>query len=385
MLVIQILDDRSANAHSAGRLAIQWQGTQHHDGSGHACLSVHLDNNPELKASFLEVIGAAYLEYGSPAQAIAALTEAVELRIRVFGVSHPATAASQRHLASAMRENARLEEAKLQAEAALETFEKFYGSGSVEYADAKLELAAIALAANRLDEARQDALACLAVFDAKDDIRKLHALDLHARVLNVCAGGDKQQLVQAAALYSEILGDRRLDSGHPWRAAYVHNEGTILHDLGEYAAARGRYDEALESWQQESGDARPCVVDALINRGRARRELGDPQGARHDVENALALDRTIRGPSHPYVAYDLVCLARLLMEAGGEDNKRAAERALNEAIDIYRRSGYENHAYLEVALRRRFQLLNNPADGEEAEAIRRARERSCAGIQSKCG
>jgi tetratricopeptide (TPR) repeat protein len=386
MLVIQILDDRSdaSPQDTDSRLAVQWQAAAPSQTTAPHCFAVRLDHNPELKANLREVLGQACIEYGSPEQAIAALHEAVGLKTRVFGDSHPSVAATQRCLASALRHASRFDDAGKQIDAAIATMQQYAQTDTVEYADILLEKAAIDLAAHRLDAAHQGAAVSFAKFESRKDIRKLHSLDLTARVIDVCAGNDNIKRLEAAKIYSQILKEPLLGNDHPWRNTFVQNEGTILHGLGEYKAAKRKFDAVIDRWEQEAGSARPCVIDAYINRGRAHRALGDGVSAKRDIVAALKLDREIRGASHPYVAYDLVCLARVLMEDGGADNTAQAGRALDEAVEIYRQAGFEHHAYLEVALRRRYALLKNPRDREQADAIRSTLDASCARREQQC-
>jgi tetratricopeptide (TPR) repeat protein len=383
MFIVQTFASRSAGTDIA-RLAVQWEAEHQAQTQAHACVSVDFNADPELKATFLEAIGQACLEYGSIEQAIASLQEALELKRRVFGADHPLVAESRRELASALRNASRFDEALEQIEDALPTIERVFGKKNVVFGDALLERAAINLAANNLSEAQSDALESFEILSSHGDIRRVHCLDLQARVINVCAGGDKGKLLEALKLYKQILAEPLLTDKHPWRGTFIHNEGTILHEVGEFAAAKRNFDVVIELWRKTSSDARPSLIDAHINRGRTLRELGDRPSARADVQAALDLDRQVRGARHPYVAYDLVCLARLLMEEGGEQNALQAGQALDEAIAIYRERGFQQHAYLEVALRRRFQLLENQKDLVEADAIQAALDASCGGSETKC-
>ena len=369
MLVMQVLDDRCGGKSNAGRLAIQWRKppADRCDTDSERCLSVDLECNPELKASVLETLATAYLEYGAFDQAVSALEDALAIKEYLYEERHPIVAATQVHLATALRQASKLDQALREVNKAIKTIEFFLGADNVTYADALLERGLIHLDAHRLNEARADAARSAALFGAKGDRRKLLALDLQARIIEVAESKNRAKLAEARRIY-EVIFQSDLPNDHPWTPALLHNEGTILHALGEYAAARSNFDRAIGNWSCAC-DARPSAIDAYVNRGRAQRELKDFKAAKADVGMALRLDRKIRGHRHPCVAYDLVSLAKLLAQEGAEGHEEAAIRYLDEAIDIYVSNGYQHHAYLELAYRQRYQLSQQSTDKDEADRI----------------
>jgi tetratricopeptide (TPR) repeat protein len=385
MMILQVLDSRepaTASTSALSRLAVQW-----HDASrttvAEGCLAIDLSCNRELQASLLEALGDAYVEYGAYEQAICALTECVEIRIRLFTESHITVALTRRRLACALRYAGKWGEAYKEIGMAIETLHDLLGSSNVLYADALLERAIVHLMAHQLDKARSDAVESRKLFEAKGDIRRFQSMDVEARVIEICAAESAGTLEPAREIYRQILESTELSVDHPWRPTFLHNEGTILHALGNYVGARDNFTKAIKAWECGS-DPRPEQIDAYINRGRASRALKDFKAARADVESALRLDTKLRGPRHPYVAYDLVGFARVLIEEDRGGNFNIALKSLDDAIAIYRENGFQTHGYLEAALRRRFELTQNPADKEEAERIREALKNTCNPSQAAC-
>src|ERR1043165_2144617 len=125
MLVMQVLDDRCGAKSNAGRLAIQWHKppADRCDTDSERCLSVDLECNPELKASVLETLATAYLEYGAFDQAVSALEDALSIKEYLYEERHLIVAAAQSQLAAALRQASKLDQALREISKAIKTIE----------------------------------------------------------------------------------------------------------------------------------------------------------------------------------------------------------------------------------------------------------------------
>ncbi|HYO73969.1 MAG TPA: tetratricopeptide repeat protein [Archangium sp.] len=65
--------------------------------------------------------------------------------------------------------------------------------------------------------------------------------------------------------------------------------GTVLLELGQYAHARARLQQALGLWERHKGPEHPDAADSLAALGRTLVRLRQPQPARRHLERALVL------------------------------------------------------------------------------------------------
>jgi tetratricopeptide (TPR) repeat protein len=136
--------------------------------------------------------------------------------------------------------------------------------------------------------------------------------------------------------------------------------GAVLADLGEYTKAKIQLEEAAEALQEAGGDH--FYADALRELGRTLTVSGDAGRALSLFEQALQIETARLGPRHPQTA-------RTLMEKGAAKRQLGdiseSERSYIEALQILE----ENPGQAPLALCCRGLSETLAESGREAEAI----------------
>ena len=99
---------------------------------------------------------------------------------------------------------------------------------------------------------------------------------------------------QALAISREVLGEK-----HPDTATSLNNLGYLLQAMGDYAAARPYYEQALAIRREVLGEEHPDTAQSLNNLGYLLQAMGDYAAARPYYEQALAIHRDVLGEEHP--------------------------------------------------------------------------------------
>jgi tetratricopeptide (TPR) repeat protein len=134
------------------------------------------------------------------------------------------------------------------------------------------------------------------------------------------------------------LGVRdRAPGGDPWECGEksstdvperLNTIAVRLADQGLPREALEILEEAIGIHQKGAGERTEGSAALLSNRGLVRQDLGDLEGARHDLESAREISEEILGPDHPAVARRLAHLGGALLELGEEEKaRRLLERA----------------------------------------------------------
>ena len=89
---------------------------------------------------------------------------------------------------------------------------------------------------------------------------------------------------------TKASGDNAIKPNPLLYQAY-NNRGVAKYNLGDYQGAVTDFDKAIE--------LNPQYAQAYYNRGAAKRALGDTEGAEHDVAKATELDRLSDATGQP--------------------------------------------------------------------------------------
>lgn len=146
-------------------------------------------------------------------------------------------------------------------------------------------------------------------------------------------------------------------------ANLAENFAYYLDTLGEHAAVRSLYEQALAIYEQLLGAEHPVTVRSLNNLASALKSLKDYAAARPLYERALAIREATFKPDSPEIAASLNNLASLLKA----QREYAAARPLYErALAISEKSLGKSHRDTATALNNLASLLN--LLGEQAAA-----------------
>jgi len=124
-----------------------------------------------------------------------------------------------------------------------------------------------------------------------------------------------------------------LPPNHPDIAESLNNIANVLNDMGMPDEALKEQQKALDIYNR-AGDQKPDVAKSLSNIGVILLQTGKPDQARDYFERSLALERQVRGETHPYVA-SLLAMLGATHEAAGHPGPAAA--AYREAVDVFDR------------------------------------------------
>lgn len=124
----------------------------------------------------------------------------------------------------------------------------------------------------------------------------------------------------ARELLNRGIQRAREQAGQPEvRAQMLDAIGQIHMQLGEYAAARALFEEALATRRTVLGQDHADIATSLANIGAARRRLGDYAGAIRFHRQALEARRRTLGDGHPATLESVYWLAHTLHEYGDTD------------------------------------------------------------------
>jgi tetratricopeptide (TPR) repeat protein len=123
---------------------------------------------------------------------------------------------------------------------------------------------------------------------------------------------------------------------HPDLAITWNTLGLIHDRLGDDATAAKAYRRALEIWRSRLGSKHPRTLVGLGNWAGSLFDAGDIDQAKAAWGEALQIAEEIDGPTAVSVAYPLIGLAKMDIDAGRTD---AAVQRLERAITLARAAG----------------------------------------------
>ncbi len=324
-------------------------------------LESSLGDQPRLKASLADTIGAIYLRLGQFEDSRRHLDAALEIRRGLYDGDHPEVAGNLADLALlALEEGDHAEADRLLLEA-LDIQRRELGEDHAEVADSLALLGAVRMAEGELDAAEpilEDVLLRRRrIGDAATVAKSINDLG----VLHQSAG----RYPRARELYAEALEIRRGLHGrpHPELAESINNLGTVSLYQGDYDAARAHYGESLELYRQLFGGEHPYVAITLTNLATVHHLTGDLAAAEPRYREALALNRQLLGDRHPNLATTLSNFGNLQMLRGELDE---AEELHRQVLEMRRELLGAEHPYVATSLDQLGSVLHRK--GEHAAA-----------------
>ena len=336
---------------------------------------VHGEEHLEVAESLNEQAALRYLT-GDWQTSEELMAQVLALRRRLLGEAHPDLAASLSNLAVLRHARGDHDSAEELYREALAMRRDLLGDGHREVANTRYELARL------LGEKGDYEVALPLLEEAAAVLRELQAVhgDL-ATVLNELAYlhfvlGD---FAAARPLFDEALGMRRQLYGkeHPEVAASLNDLGLLLEAQGDYSAALPLLRQALEVQRRLMGEEHAWVASSKNNLAHVLWRLGDDSVAERLHREALAQRRELLGGDHYHVGVSMGNLGRLLATRG---DLAAAEPLLLRGLEIHRRHLGEEHPRLAKALRQVAFLRWRQGDHAAAielygETLSRRRER----------
>jgi len=169
----------------------------------------------------------------------------------------------------------------------------------------------------------------------------------------------------AERLHREALSVRyRLLGEHdPDVSNSMNNLAVLLKAQGQYQEAETLYRQALKLRRKVLGEDEPRTINTLSNLGRLLHAKGDFTAADSLLRQALALFKKRLGDSHPYVAKSSFYLGCLMHDQGGLSE---AESLFRRSLELYERllpEGHLNIARTQIGLGRVLISRGEPTTG----------------------
>lgn len=254
------------------------------------------------RARLMDTIGMVHMSLGLYQEAESLLDEALELRRRLLGASHPDVASSLAHRGVLYRLQGRFDDAETVLREALAIQEKTLGEEHIDIGLTLRQLGAIEILLGHYAESLPLLERSLEVqrqasgSDPSDVALSLDALGRSHMMLG--AYHTAEQLAQ----HSLTLRQEALPESHPHLALSFSLLGNIYHAWGDYARAEHYLIRALDAQQELLGEDHPIVAEHLLNLGPVYRALKRYAEAEALYRRALEIKEAVHGANHPVIA-----------------------------------------------------------------------------------
>ncbi len=194
------------------------------------------------------------------------------------------------------------------------------------------------------DRYERSALVALA---GNDDLGALAAGALLVPILSYrfAKSSEAAQWIAQTSALAERLGER----AHPHDAILLEGRGIAAYEKGEYAEAKGHYEEALKRLRRRGAGEDPEVASILLRLAHSERYLGEYDAAEKALHEALELRSRLFGEAHPVVADVTTELGALYAFSGRIDEAHAA---LDQALAVQLRAFGPSHIEVAYTLNR---------------------------------
>lgn len=347
------------------------------DSIGLSDLKAELQDQPEQSSAILDSLGLALLHRGRLDHGKKLIQRGLEIRREFFGADHPDTARSLNSFACALRQSGDFAGAEVEVRKSLAINSRVFGGDSLPVALNLNELAVTQLQLGQFTAAEQSAQGGLTILEALHlectDPNVTRLLDTLGRVQQTRGNYER-----ATATYTRVLDLDRKQVGekHLKYALHLLNFATVKASAGKLQAAKDDMKTAICIIKEDVQRPRhPDLADVLANFGSVLRAMGDLNGAKEALNDAIELDKDARGETHPYVGNDHARIGRVLYDLSefGE-----AVNSFRSALSIYQQNVKEGHLPARHAFIAEAQswlarsLVETEGGGEEARKLAQA-------------
>ena len=302
---------------------------------GAARIDEELADQPAIQATLMDTLGTVYTSLGLYPAAIPLMRKSLDKRRSLSGSDAKiAIAESQSHLGEVLALSSDYEEATRHLQEALEIRRKTLGNSHPEVANTLTALADVMSFTGKYDKGEP-------LIEEALRIRKKSYGKIHPAVAE--SVGDlgvnhfeRGNFAQAETYLREALAMQRKlhPTVHPQLAEAINNLAWALMSLDRPGEAEILYRESLAMNRKLLGEAHPDLAAALNNLAYALETRGDYRGAESVYRESLAMNRRLLGNSHPEIAANLNNLAFVTYAMG---NRPKAIELLRESLEMNRR------------------------------------------------
>jgi CHAT domain-containing protein len=246
----------------------------------------------------------------------ALVKEALAIRERILGPGHFLVAVSLGTLADLHHESAKVQEARIAADRALEIAARSYGPAALPLGDFLNRVARAQLAAGHFASAEKLYRQTFEVSEANaggDSLAAVESLAGLARVALLANDNVKAEKlhVTAIAIKEKIFGP-----DHPQVATDLSNLALIHYRRRDYTNALAQYERALVIWEKALGGSHPLIARTLNNLGLVYWRQLDYKRAEEFFQRSFELSERLFGPHSLRIANSLGNLGIIAKETG---------------------------------------------------------------------
>ena len=296
-------------------------------------LDADLADQPEARARMQRVLGTVNEALGAYDRS-RTLLEAAVAGYRQLGGDHaPEVSVALRDLGRVVHSAGDAAAAEPYYLEALEIADARYGPTSTEAGDIRIQLAAVLITLERLDEAEatlRAGIAARADTGAAAAAKTIENLNLLAVLQYRRNEVDSAIVTMGLAL---DLSQRTLGPDNPTTAVLAQNLGLALHRRGRDEEAEPHLRDALRGLEMALGPDHPNLGPTMKNLALVLDATGRPAEADSLFRASVAFTRRVAGDRHPDLAIALYDYGTTLMRWGELEHARAL---VDEAVEVSR-------------------------------------------------
>lgn len=314
-------------------------------------LSAHAQPQDKLsllsRADSLQTTGVQLTGSGDYEDALASITESLEIRRTLLGERHPDYARSLHALGTCYMFMSDFENAIQNLTEASEILGEVLGEKDPEYAKSLINLGTCYRAIGEVEEA-------MTYLTEAQDLLRATVGERHTDYASCLSAMAACQLYlgefeEALSLYTEATDIWReaVGESHPSYAACLNDIGACLMYLGDYEQAITYHDKVKDIRREVRGERHPDYAMTLNNLGACYMFLGDYDKAIAYYMDALSIYREVFGDEHPSCAQTLLNLGNCYQDL---DDFEKAISCTARSVEIYQKVFGEEHPYYITAL-----------------------------------
>ncbi|MEZ4387264.1 MAG: serine/threonine-protein kinase [Candidatus Krumholzibacteriia bacterium] len=292
-----------------------------------------LDDQPEVQAAMLDVLGRVHTNLGMFDEGRTLLRRSLALKLANFGDGHPEVATTALDLGNLELEVGHFGLADSLLTVARNIREHELGLGDPAVAPVLKSLGLVALRQGRNEDAEQLYRAALAIYAGHPPITDPgYTVCLNDLALLLLEMGRRDE---AEPMFREALDlqERWLGADHPERANTLYNLSLLLQERGDHAAAEPVLRQVLELDRKHYDANHLNIAYSLTNLAISLQQIGRYEEAGRHLDEALAIRRASLAPGHPEIIKGLSAVGLNHMYRG---EYATAEPILREAVDVAR-------------------------------------------------
>ncbi len=328
-------------------------------------------SHPDVAES-LDALATVYYDEARFEEAEKLLERSITIDGKVLGHRNSRTASKVHHLAVVLNDEGKYPQAEILYRRALSIREHNFPAGDSEIGEIENDLATLYDDEGKYPQAEQLYLKALAIREKADGPKSWQVgetLDNLATLYD--AEGRYAEGIplerRAITIYQEVLGPE-----HPKLAAINVDLAELYEDEGDYLRAGPLLEQALSIFQKTFGPSHPNVAEALRDLGILSETEGDYPSAEQRYRQALDIREKAFGSKHRYVAESLNDLGSLYEK---ERRYQEAEPLLERAVAIRESTLGSSHPELAESLSRLAAVLAASGRTEPSLALyERARQ-----------